>query len=153
LHHTSNIENTFREINRVLRPGGQFIVMLYSKGSFNYWIRIQLYFRLRLRYELLKNKLGGSSKGNWALHVKNYKQEGSSYLSWNNFPHRCTDGPDCKIANIYWRNEMKAMLTRAGFSVERTKKAHFPLGGYFPALERVIASFIGFHQIIWLRKK
>lgn len=153
LHHTHNIENTFREIHRVLRPGGQFIVMLYSKGSFNYWIRIQLYFRLRLRYELLKNRLGGTSKGNWALHVKNYKQEGSSYLSWKNFPHRCTDGPDCKIANIYWRNEMKAMLTKVGFTVEKAKKAHFPIGGYFPALERALASFMGFHQVIWLRKK
>jgi hypothetical protein len=108
---------------------------------------------MRLRLELLKNKLGGSSQGNWALHVKNYKQEGRSYLSWDNFPHRCTDGPDCKIANIYWRNEMKAMLVKAGFIVEKDKKAHFPIGGYFPALERVLASVIGFHQIIWLRKK
>lgn len=153
LHHTVNIENTFREVNRVLRPGGQFILMLYSKGSFNYWFRIQIYFRLRLLFEILKNKLGGSSKGNWALHIKNFKMEGWKYLSWKNFPHRCTDGPDCKIANIYWRSEMCDMLIRAGFTIEKTKKAHFPLGGGFPKLERFLASFMGFHQLIWARKK
>src|SRR5581483_8429912 len=41
LHHTMHIEKTFSEIFRVLKPGGEFIVMLYAKGSFNYWIRIQ----------------------------------------------------------------------------------------------------------------
>lgn len=153
LHHTVKIENTFNEVHRVLRPGGQFIVMLYSKGSFNYWVRIQLYFRMRLRFELLKNKLGGKSRGNWALHVKNYHTEGREYLSWKNFPHRCTDGPDCKIANIYWRSEMCSMLEQAGFSIEKTKKAHFPVGGNFPKLERFLASFMGFHQLIWARKK
>jgi ubiquinone/menaquinone biosynthesis C-methylase UbiE len=153
LHHTDNIMNTFNEIHRVLKPGGRFIVMLYAKGSFNYWVRIQLYFRWRLRFELLKNKLGATSKGTWENHVRNYRSEGPAYLSWNNFPHRCTDGPDCRIANIYWRREMTSMLQKAGFSVERTKKAHFPLGGHLPAFERWLASFLGFHQIIWATKK
>jgi ubiquinone/menaquinone biosynthesis C-methylase UbiE len=152
LHHTVNMQSTFNEVNRVLRPGGQFIVMLYAKGSFNYWVRIQLYFRFRLLFEILKNKLGGSSKGNWALHLKNFKTEGWKYLSWNNFPHRCTDGPDCKIANIYWRNEMCSMLEKAGFTIEKTKKAHFPIGGS-PKLEQFFGSFMGFHQLIWARKK
>jgi ubiquinone/menaquinone biosynthesis C-methylase UbiE len=153
LHHTVNIENTFREIYRVLRPNGQFIVMLYAKGSFNYWFRIQVYFRLRLLFEILKNKIGGSSKGNWTLHIKNFKTEGWKYLSWENFPHRCTDGPNCKIANIYWPREMCEMLERAGFVIEKTKKAHFPLGGTFPKFERFLAGFMGFHQLIWARKK
>lgn len=153
LHHTTNIENTFREIHRVLRPGREFIVMLYAKGSFNYWVRIQVYFRWRLRFELLKNILGGRSKGIWENHVRNYRKEGPAYLSWSNFPHRCTDGPDCKIANIYWRSEMTAMLEKSGFRIERRRKAHFPLGGHFPALERWLASMIGFHQLIWARKK
>lgn len=153
LHHTSNIENTFKEVNRVLKPNGEFIVMLYAKGSFNYWVRIQLYFRLRLWWEIFKNKLGGTSKGNWALHVKNFKKDGWSYLSWKNFPHHCTDGPDCYIANIYDQSEIRVMLEKAGFKIEKMKKAHFPIGGYFPKLERFLASFMGFHQIVWARKK
>ncbi|MEO8760843.1 MAG: class I SAM-dependent methyltransferase [Bacteroidia bacterium] len=153
LHHTTNIENTFKEVNRVLKSNGEFIVMLYSKGSFNYWFRIQFYFRLRLLFEIFKNKLGSSSKGDWALHVKNFKQEGWQYLSWNNFPHRCTDGPDCKIANIYYQREMIKMLENCGFTIEKTKKAHFPIGAHFPKLERFLASFMGFHQLIWAKKR
>ena len=152
LHHTTYIEKTFSEVHRVLKPGGEFIVMLYTKGSFNYWIRIQMYFRLRLLFEIFKSKLGLSSKGNWALHIKNFKKEGWSYLSWKNFPHHCTDGPDCYVANIYYYSEMKEMLERAGFAVTKHKKAHFPLGGNFPGLERFFGSIMGFHQIIWLRK-
>lgn len=152
LHHTTHIDKTFSEVYRVLKPGGQFIVMLYAKGSFNYWIRIQLYFRMRLWFELLKNKLGGRSKGNWALHVKNVKHDGMSYLSWKNFPHHCTDGPDCYIANIYTQREIRQMLGKAGFKIDRMKKGHFPIGGHFPKLERFLAGFMGFHQLVWAKK-
>ncbi len=152
LHHTTNTQKTFDEVYRVLKPNGQFIVMLYAKGSFNYWVRIQLYFRLRLLFEIFKNKLGGSSKGNWALHVKNFKIDGWTYLSWKNFPHHCTDGPDCYIANIYYQNEIKEMLEKSGFKVEKMKKGHFPIGGHFPKLERFLAKYIGFHQLVWAKK-
>lgn len=153
LHHTTNTQQTFHEVNRVLRTGGEFIVMLYSKGSFNYWIRIQLYFRLRLLFEIFKNKIGISSKGNWALHVKNFKKDGWSYLSWKNFPHHCTDGPDCYIANIYYLSEIKDMLEKSGFKIIKAKKAHFPMGGNFPKLEQFLAKYIGFHQLVWATKK
>jgi ubiquinone/menaquinone biosynthesis C-methylase UbiE len=152
LHHTTHIEKTFSEIHRVLKPDGEFIVMLYAKSSFNYWIRIQLYFRLRLLFEIFKNKIGLSSKANWALHIKNFKKDGWSYLSWKNFPHHCTDGPDCYVANIYYYSEMKKMLENAGFTAIKHRKAHFPLGGNFPRLERFLGSIMGFHQLIWLRK-
>jgi SAM-dependent methyltransferase len=152
LHHTTNIQKTFDEIYRVLRPGGQFIVMLYAKGSFNYWIRIQFYFRLRLLFELFKSGLGLKPKGNWALHLKNLRSEGLSYLSWNNFPHRCTDGPDCRIANIYYKREMRSMLEKTGFKIEKMKKAHFPIGGNFPKMELSLGSMMGFHQLIWCKK-
>ena len=47
LHHTTHIDRTFKHINRVLRDNGEFIVMLYAKQSFNYWVRIQIWFRIR----------------------------------------------------------------------------------------------------------
>jgi ubiquinone/menaquinone biosynthesis C-methylase UbiE len=152
LHHTTHIEKTFKEINRVLNPNGQFIVMLYAKGSFNYWFRIQVYFRHRLLLEILKNKLGLKSKGNWALHIENFKKTGWKYLSWRVFPHHCTDGPDCTIANIYSQNKVKEMLESAGFKVEKIKKAHFPVNGRFPKSERFLGSFMGFHQLFWVKK-
>lgn len=152
LHHTTNTLQTFKEINRVLRPGGSFIVMLYSKGSFNYWIRIQFYFRLRLFFEIFKNKIGFKSKANWALHIKNFKKDGWKYLSWKNFPHHCTDGPDCYIANTYYKSEIKKMLVSSGFRVDKMLKAHFPAGGRFKRAEQFVARFIGFHQLVWATK-
>lgn len=152
LHHTANIVKTFHEINRVLKKNGQFIVMLYSKGSFNYWFRIQFYFRLRLLFEIFKNKLGNTPKENWALHIKNFRKQGWDYLSWKKFPHHCTDGPDCSIANIYYQIEIKKMLEATGFKIEKMRKAHFPIGHVFPKLERFLGKYVGFHQLVWARK-
>lgn len=153
LHHTKNITKAFDEINRVLKPEGKFIVMLYAKESFNYWIRIQFYFRARVLYELLKKNMGLSNKGIWEEHVTNVKKRGLSYLGWNEFPHHCTDGPNCEIAYIFSKKDMYDKLENAGFIVEKNIKAHFPMGGKFPKLERAIGSAIGFHRIIWCKKK
>ncbi len=153
LHHTTNITNAFKEIYRVLRTKGTFIVMLYAKGSFNYWIRIQLYFRIRFLVELLKNKSGFRSNATWLNHIKNFRSQGWSYISWNKFPHHCTDGPDCEIANIYYKREVVKLLESCGFKIIKYNKAHFPIGSRFPEFERFIAGYIGFHQIFWVNKE
>jgi ubiquinone/menaquinone biosynthesis C-methylase UbiE len=40
LHHTPRTEESFREIRRVLRPGGRTVIMLYYKNSVFYRLRI-----------------------------------------------------------------------------------------------------------------
>lgn len=40
LHHTSDIQQAFDEMYRVLKPGGQFFMMLYNKDSINFWWHI-----------------------------------------------------------------------------------------------------------------
>jgi len=152
LHHTPDIKKAFKEINRILRDDGEFIVMLYAKESFNYWIRIQLYFRIRMIFEILKNKIGSKSSGIWAQHYNNFKISGMKYISWNNFPHHCTDGPDCEIANIFSRRKINSLLNEQGFKVTKQIKAHFPLGGKFPKIERFIGRFLGFHRIVRAKK-
>lgn len=43
LHHTPHIEKAFAEANRVLRPGGEFWVVVYHRDSIFYWGRLLLY--------------------------------------------------------------------------------------------------------------
>jgi len=165
LHHTPNINSTFQEVSRVLKHEGEFILMVYSKGSFNWWIRIQIYFRLRLIWKIFTSKISriisnkksleenSSTLSLWDSHYNNFKKIGWSYLSWKNFPHRCTDGPDCEIANAYYEKEIIKILKQNNLIAHKVKKAHFPISGRFPKLERFFARFIGFHLLIWSKNE
>jgi ubiquinone/menaquinone biosynthesis C-methylase UbiE len=151
LHHTPDIRKALKEIYRVMKPQGEFILMLYSKDSLNYWLRIQFYFRLRFLFELLKNKLGLKANEHWKSHIRNYQIKGHSYFSWNGWYHHCTDGPDCEIANIYHKYEIISLLKGAGFIVKKIVKAHFPIK-VSPKLERFLSRYIGFYQFVWAYK-
>jgi len=42
LHHTPDTERSIAEVYRVLKPGGQAVIMLYCKDSWHYWINMFL---------------------------------------------------------------------------------------------------------------
>ncbi|CCQ75470.1 class I SAM-dependent methyltransferase [Magnetospira sp. QH-2] len=42
LHHTLDTEKAMDEVFRVLRPGGQAVILLYCKSSWHYWINMLL---------------------------------------------------------------------------------------------------------------
>ncbi|MCA1910242.1 MAG: class I SAM-dependent methyltransferase [Magnetospirillum sp.] len=42
LHHTPDTEKAIAEVHRVLKPGGQAVIMLYCKDSWHYWINMVL---------------------------------------------------------------------------------------------------------------
>ncbi len=148
LHHTENIDNTFEQISRVLRPNGKFIIMLYTKDSFNYWVRIQFYFRVRFLLELLKQNLGLKNNKTWSEHIANFKKMGWKYLSWNEFPHHCTDGPNCTTAYIYYKKEIIEKLAKHGLKVNSSSKTHFPVWGgkRLVKLETALAKRLGFFR-------
>lgn len=152
LHHTSSIEQAMYEVYRVLKPNGQLILMLYSKNSFNYWLRIQFYFRAMFLFSLIKNNLRLKVDEPWRSHIQNYQKLGWSYFSWRTWPHHCTDGPNCEIANIYYWREIKDLLNTAKFRIIRKHKAHFPIGLKNKFLEQFLAKYLGFFQFIWATK-
>ncbi|HSV29816.1 MAG TPA: class I SAM-dependent methyltransferase [Candidatus Omnitrophota bacterium] len=42
LHHTLDTEKAIAEVHRVLKPGGQAVILLYCKSSWHYWINMFL---------------------------------------------------------------------------------------------------------------
>jgi ubiquinone/menaquinone biosynthesis C-methylase UbiE len=57
LHHTNDTGKAIDEVYRVLKPGGQAVIMLYCKNSWHYWIN------MLLCVGVLKGKLLGGK--NW----------------------------------------------------------------------------------------
>lgn len=172
LHHTPNTQAAINEVCRVLKPGGRAIIMLYHKRSFNYYIRIMTYMRLRVLFKVLSragrwnrdrqaaaNPLRGV-RGNqdrqiWSIHYQNFLREGWRYLRAGNFVHHCTDGPECPVAYAFTRAEAAALFYN--FRNVRTTVAHLPLKKYHQGipfgLEKFLARRIGWYLFIFADKQ
>ena len=173
LHHTPVPAHGISEIYRVLKPNGRAIIMLYHKHSFNYYVRIMGYMRLRVIMEILSN-LGkdhgakGSSdaqiiglRGNesgqiWGIHYSNFLKKGWAYLRADNFVHHCTDGPECPYAYVFTRSDIERVFS--AFREIETKVGHFPLrkyhfGKWIPfSVEKYLALRMGWNLVVFARK-
>ena len=119
IHHSPNILKIVEEIFRVLKPGGQSIVMLYHKNSINYWVSINFLRRIGLLFLLLfpplkylLAKITGESVPRLSKHLKNFKQSGISYLRMKNFIHKSTDGPDNVYSSVWTKNKAKELFSK-----------------------------------------
>jgi ubiquinone/menaquinone biosynthesis C-methylase UbiE len=108
IHHSPAIAGIVSEIHRVLKPGGQAVIMLYHKNSFNYYVSIGLLRRMgllliRILPTLAKpvSKLTGESVDRINRHKYHLRQEGMSYFRLKNFLHRSTDGPDNVYSSVW----------------------------------------------------
>jgi len=175
LHHTPEPRKAFAEVARVLKPGGQCILMLYHRHSFNYYIRIMTLMRLRLLAKILwhtgrwgrdranlKNAMIGV-RGNdrpeiWQIHYENWLRAGWSYLKAKNFVHHCTDGPECPFAFVYSDADVRRIFGE-WFTDISTRATHFPLNRY-PLLkelpfgvEKWAARTMGWYLFVFMTKK
>jgi ubiquinone/menaquinone biosynthesis C-methylase UbiE len=174
LHHTPHTQKAIDEVWRVLKHGGRAIIMLYHKHSFNYFVRIMTYMRLRVFLKIL-SRLGSwqrdrrnieiekrvGLRGNqaaqvWEIHYQNFLRESWSYLRASKFIHHCTDGPECPVAYAFSRREAEKLFAR--FSNVHMTVAHFParryaFGEWVPfAVEKWLAPRIGWYLFIDARK-
>lgn len=172
LHHTPNTQRAIDEVHRVLKPGGRAIVMLYHKRSFNYYVRIMTYMRLRVLFTILmhwpqweddRRELQSEEvigvRGNvgrrvWEIHYQNFLRDGWKYLSAKNFVHHATDGPECPIAFAFTKVEARRLFSK--FRDAMFQVAHLPLRKYshvFPIrLERFVAKRLGWYLFVFATK-
>ena len=94
LHHTPDIERSFRESARVLRRGGEFWVILYHRNSVVY--RVNLF---------LVNHLLKLGFRRMSLRERLAKIE-------------YTTSTELPLVNVYSRGELRNLLTGAGFTVD-----------------------------------
>ncbi len=126
IHHSPNIRKIVEEIFRVLKPGGQAIVMLYHKNSINYWVSINFIRRVGLLFLLLfpplkylLAKITGEDVPRLSKHLKNFKQSGISYLRMKNFIHKSTDGPDNVYSSVWTSKDARNLFK--SFKNSKTK--------------------------------
>ena len=148
LHHVPEIARAQREIHRVLKPGGELVVMLYSKWSLNYLLSISVARRLGLM-ALYAANFGGQSA--LAQHVRNAREVGlTKYLRMDRFIHRNTDGPLNPYSKVYDLAEVRRDFSQ--FEVVRAYKRFMhapPLPVRWLPLDRVC----GWHLWVHLRPR
>ena len=125
LHHVPEIKQAQSEIHRVLRPGGELVIMMYARWSLNYLVSIGVIRRAALlaAYPLARAGIlsDDPAQGMLAAHLANARDQGlARYLRLEEFVHRNTDGPANPYALVYDRRRIERDFP--SFRVTRTYK-------------------------------
>lgn len=161
LHHIPDVVKAVAEINRVLKPGGELLIMLYNKNSINYQIEIKFLRKLVLRFLTLPGviplfSLLGFPKEKLERHAQIYRQYGK--LSQQEWLNRNTDGPDNPYSLVYGRADVESLLVNK-FKILRNEVYYFEprhwgvFGRLLPAgLIDYLGRNWGWHRMIYAIK-
>jgi SAM-dependent methyltransferase len=123
LHHVPEIRQAEKEIRRVLKPGGELVIMMYARWSLNYLVSIGLVRRAALlaAFPFAQAGLVKANGGMLSGHLSNARKIGlSKYLRLKEFTHYNTDGPGNPYALVYDRKRIERDFP--SFRVTRTYK-------------------------------
>jgi SAM-dependent methyltransferase len=131
LHHVPDIEQAQREIHRVLRPGGELVIMVYAKWSLNYLVSIAILRRAALLVAFPFAQAGllrpGAGRGMLAAHLGNAQKIGLfRYLRLKNFIHHNTDGPYNPYALVYDRSRIEQSFSSFALTGTYKRFMHAP---------------------------
>jgi len=140
LHHIPNIRKAVYKINDVLKYGGEFLVILYNKNSFFYWLTIFLYEWI-LKLGFLKESL-------------EHRLSRIEYTTSNELP----------LVKVYTKKRMHNLLKECGFNVIDTKIRKFTkedlpsipiISKFYRYIPQVVMNFVGdkFGWYICIRTK
>jgi SAM-dependent methyltransferase len=147
LHHVPSIKQAQGEIHRVLRLGGELVIMVYARWSLNYVLSIGTIRRAALLGTFPLAWAGmlkpDPSQGTLAAHLDNAKEIGLfRYLRLKEFVHHNTDGPANPYAVVYDRRRVEQDFPC--FRVTRTYK-RFMHAPPFPVHQLPGETLMGWH--------
>jgi len=160
LQHIPAGQRAVAEIHRVLKPGGEFLLMLYNRTSINYALEIKFLRKLGLRLLRLPGMIPllarlGLPRAKLERHLQIYLERGSP--SEEEWLGRNTNGPDYPYCRVYDAREARQLL--AGFEILRTEIHFFDhrhwgvLGRLLPGgVRRALGRCWGWHRIVHARK-
>jgi SAM-dependent methyltransferase len=160
LQHIPEVERAIAEIERVLKPGGELLVMLYNRTSINYALEIRLLRKLGLRLLGVPGMIGllerlGLPRAKLERHRELYREHRS--MSEQEWLSRNTNGPDYPYCRVYDAREAEDLLR--GFHLERHvvrffDYRHWGVPGRLlsPRLRRSLGDRWGWHRILHARK-
>jgi SAM-dependent methyltransferase len=163
LHHTPDTARAVAEIHRVLKPGGQAVVMLYHRGSYNYRVGIRVLRRAGAR--LLRSERGiriihrltGEPAESLREHAGLLRAGSNGYLASDEFLSQSTDGAGNPLARVYSRREARELFklfSKVELRAYFLNKRFIPLvGKLLPrSFESILASRWGWHLWIYATK-
>ena len=123
LHHVPDIQRASGEIAKLLRPGGELIIMLYARWSWHYLYSTCIYSRAVQAAAYLCGRHSGDVLGGGYLEV--IRRYGLwRYLRMRNFIHHNTDGPECPYSGVYDLTRVRRDFPH--FQITRAYKRYMP---------------------------
>lgn len=135
VHHVPDTARAIEEFRRVLRPGGQAIVLVYHRDSFNYYVTILAIKRLLSALLFVPgalrwiSRLTGEPEANLRAYRELLREHGARYLTDRQlFLDNNTDGPGNPLAKVYSRADAQVLFS--GFADVRTDVRFLHLRSY-----------------------
>ena len=157
LHHIPDVQTAISEIQRVLKPGGYLLLMVYNRSSINYQIEIRGIRRWLLRGLMVPGLIPfmgtlGFPEEKLRRHVELFKTFGKmSETEWLN---RNTDGPDNPYSLVYGQDEIPQLLGNS-FEVIKNEAFYFDWrhwGLLGRAIPRSVVNWLGkrwgWHRVV-----